>query len=384
MLSAMEQIRTAGGKRHRTTAASVSGIASISGPATAGLNRAIPATPLLLPRLAGAIPLAVVPRRLAAANAGIAHFLMQAGAVRAGDVPQKWDDAIEVCQGALDAWVKRELGPLHCLEPVFILTASGGLDGCAVSSKGTRDAAPVRYLGVELFWYENNLQQWAVGAGLEALERAFPGLGKATLEILRRQSRFVYPLFTPDLACDVASYVYWCGDDDEEAALDMEAGDDEEAREAMREAMVTRRKLDAAFPTWATATPSNRPKPLTLAVIGQVASSSDDPAMRAIAADALNLARLRIKDAFSPAVDGEFLGWGAVLSWREDDLTVRVYDDLVQLAYQSEFCDRIGELDMALDAPQAMRSWQRAMRLRFKAIRLIDRLIYLLAEGNWQ
>ena len=106
--------------------------------------------------------------------------------------------------------------------------------------------------------------------------------------------------------------------------------------------------------------------------------------MRAIAADALSLARLRIKDAFSPAVDGEFVGWGAVLSWREDDLTVRVYDDLVQLAYQSEFCDRIGELDMALDAPQAMRSWQRAMRLRFKAIRLIDRLIHLLAGGNWQ
>lgn len=382
MFSGMEQVCAAGGRRHRTKAAGVSGIAPIAGPATAALNGAVFA--LALPRLAGAIPLTVVPPHLAAANASIASFLIQSGAIREGDVPEKWDDAIEICQGALGAWLKRELGPLHCLEPVFTLTASSGSDGGSIPRKGTREAASIRYSSVELVWYENNLQQWPVGAGLEALERAFPGLGQATLDILRRQSRFVYPLFTPDLACDVASYVYWCGEDDEEAALDMEAGDDEEAREAMRDEMVTRCKLDEAFPSWATAMPSKRPKPLTLAVIGQVASSSDDPAIRAIAADALNLARLRIKDVFSPAVEGEFLGWGAVLSWREDDLTVRVYDDLVQLAYQGEFCDRIGELDIVLDAPQAMRSWQRAMRLRFKAIRLIDRLILLLAEGDWQ
>jgi PRTRC genetic system protein F len=167
-------------------------------------------------------------------------------------------------------------------------------------------------------------------------------------------------------------------------ALDMDAGDDEEARTAMRDEMVTRAKLDAAFPSWATAMPSKRPKPLPLAVIERLTCCLEDIAMRAIAADALKLARLRIKDAFSPTVDGEYLGWGAVLSWREDDLTVRVYDDLVQLAYQSEFCDRIGELAMSLDAPQAMRSWQRSMRQRFKAIRLIDRLIHRLAGANWQ
>ncbi|MCU6435236.1 PRTRC system protein F [Undibacterium sp. Jales W-56] len=339
---------------------------------------------LALPRLAGAVPLTVVPPRLATANASIARFLIQAGAIREGDVPEKWDDAIEVCQGALDAWLKRELGPLHCLEPVFTLTASSGSDGSSMPRKGACDPASIRYSSVELVWYENNLQQWPVGAALEALERAFPGLGQAALDILRRQSRFVYPLFTPDLACDVASYVYWCGEDDEEAALDMEAGDDVEAREAMRDEMVTRRKLDEAFPAWSTAIPTKQSKSLPLAAIERLSGNLHDSVMRDIAANALGLARMRIKDAFSPAVEGEFLGWGAVLSWREDDLTVRVYDDLVQLAYQSEFCDRIGEIDMALDAPQAMCSWQRAMRQRFKAIRLIDRLIHLLAGGNWQ
>ena len=78
-------------------------------------------------------------------------------------------------------------------------------------------------------------------------------------------------------------------------------------------------------------------------------------------------------------IDGEYVGFGAVLSWREDDVTVRIYDDLLNLAHQAEFCDRIGELQMPLNEPQRMADWQQAMRTRFKAIGLIDRLIHQLS-----
>ena len=373
MLSVMENICATGGKRNRTATTRIPGVAAVTGLAAAALisGRSV----LSLPRLTGVIPLAVVPRRLAAANATIARFLIQAGALREGDVPEVWDDAIEVCQRALDAWVKRELGPLHCLSPAFSLTASDGSDCYSMP----RTNEPVCYRSVEVCWFESNEQQWIVGAGLEALERERSGLGQAVLDILRRQSRFVYPVFTPDLACDVASYIYWCGDENEEVALDMECGDDPEARAAMRDDMVTRQKLDEAFPLWATSTPHKR---LSVAAFERLTSGLDDPVMRDIAADALTLSRLRIKDEFRPDVDGEYLGWGAVLSWREDDLTVRIYDDLLHMAHQGEFCDRMGVLEIALDAPQAMRAWQRAMRLRFKAIRLIDRLIHRLSEGH--
>lgn len=328
-----------------------------------------------LPRLASAIPLSVVPRQLAAANAAVARFLIQAGAVREGDIPQAWDDAMQVCERALDAWVKRELGGLRCLQPGFSLTAVDGSGGYpTMRSKG-----PVSYRQVEICWCERREQQWAVGAVLEALERQRAGFAAAVLDILRRQSRFVYPLFTPDLACDVASYVYWCGEADEEVALDMECGDDEEARATMREEMVTRCKLDDAFPAWALGTAR---KGLSLASFTRMARDLSDPVARGIAAAALALARLRIEDEFRPDVDGEYVGYGAVLSWREDDLTVRIYDDLLQLAHQSEFCDLMGELRIDLDAPQVMRSWQRRMRVRFNAIRLIDTLIDRLSGGN--
>ena len=334
---------------------------------------------LSLPRLSGAIPLAVVPRRLAAANATIVSFLIQAGAIRDGDVPPAWDDALEVCQRALDAWVKREIGPLHCLSPAFCLTASDGLDVYSMPRKTSRNAEPLHYRSVELCWYESNEQQWIVGAGLEALERELPGLGQAVLDILRRQSRFIYPVLTPDLACDVASYLYWCGEENEEVALDMDCGEDEAARAAMRDELVTRQKLDEAFPQWAISMPR---KGMPVAALIRLADGLRDPAMRDIAADALALSRLRIEDKFRPDVEGEYLGWGAVLSWREDDLTVRIYDDLVQMAHQGEFCDRMGELEIAIDAPQEMRAWQQAMRVRFKAIRLIDSLIHRLSAAH--
>lgn len=335
------------------------------------MNHALP-----LPRLAKTIPLSVVPSQLAMANAAVARFLIQAGAVREGDIPQAWDDALQVCERALDAWVRRELGALHCLRPYFSLTVVDDA-GCypAVSRKG-----PVCYRKVEICWSERREQQWVVGNALKALERQQAGFGAAVLDVLREKSRFVYPLFTPDLACDVASYVYWCGEENEEVALDMECGDNEEERDAMRDEMVTRKKLDEAFPAWAIATP--RKRRLSRAALARLAQDASDPLARDIASDVLALVTLRIEDEFRPDVDGEYIGFGAVLSWREDDLSVRIYDDLLQMAHQSEFCDRMGELEIALDAPQAMRGWRGAMRVRFKAIRLIDRLIDRLSAAN--
>ena len=94
------------------------------------------------------------------------------------------------------------------------------------------------------------------------------------------------------------------------------------------------------------------------------------------------MAHLRIKDDYRPEIDGEFIGFGAVLSWRTDDLTVRVYDDLINAAHQAEFCDVMGEVFFDLREPRAMRAWQRKMRGRFEAISLIDELIWRLSKAD--
>lgn len=329
---------------------------------------------LSLPRLSAAVPRTIVPTELASANAAVARFLIEAGAVREADIPDTWDDAMRVCECALDAWVKREIGPLHCLSPGFAMVAINA-DG---TSRWTQTSRPPRYSGVDLYWFEVREHEWPIGEGMAALERASPGLGAAVLQVLREKSRFVYPIFTPDIACDVASYVYWCGEDNEEAALDMNAGDDPQDRAAMREDMVTREMLDEAYPEWARRWPRRQggnKRPLSLRAAMR---RPTDPMSERIAADALALSRLKIEDEFRPEIDAEYIGFGAVLSWSEGDVTTRIYDDLLNLAHQSEFCDRIGELSIALDMPHGMRNWQRAMRTRFKAIGLIDHLIHQL------
>jgi PRTRC genetic system protein F len=225
MLDVMENLLSTGERGRRSSTAIGSGVAAVAGAAASAVNHALP-----LPRLAKTIPQSVVPRQLAAANASIARFLIQAGAVREGDIPQAWDDALQVCERALDAWVKRELGALHCLQPRFCLTALDDSGGYPVGPR----KGPLCYRKVDICWSERREQQWVVGDALEALERQQSGFGAAVLDVLRRQSRFVYPLFTPDLACDVASYVYWCGEENEEVTLDMECGDNQEERAALR------------------------------------------------------------------------------------------------------------------------------------------------------
>ncbi|KQP15167.1 PRTRC system protein F [Pseudorhodoferax sp. Leaf267] len=343
-------------------------------------RRSAPA--LCLPRLSEAIPYSVVPASQAATNARVARFLLDAEMFDDEDLPSAWDDPLRACEQALAARLRREIGPLYCLQPGFalqLLDAAGEpLGGLRCSAPA--DAPPPAVHSVEMFWGEVQEQEWSIGQGLEALEAALPGLGRIVLQVLRERCARVYPLFTPDIACEAASYVYWCGEEDEEEALDAHCGDDAQAREAMRSEMLTRADLDAAYPAWAQArqgTVAERPVPRCS--LHRASRMLADPRLRQIVADARRLSRLRCDDSFRPTEDGEYIGFGAVLSWQEGDLTVRIYDDLLQIAHESEFCDRMGEQRVALDDPGALGAWLCAMRPRFAAIVLIDRLIHALA-----
>lgn len=327
-----------------------------------------------LPRIPAFIPRAVVPTDRAHANAGLARFLVEAGALTEADIPQAWGDVLEVCGRALDAWIKRQIGPLHCLSPVFVLMANDD-EGSFPSPR----RKPASYASATLCWAEREERQWVVGPGLDALERACAGLGAAVLDVLER-AHLAYPLFTPDMARSVASYLYWYGEDNEEAALDEQCGDHLAEREDMRRQMVTRQMLECSFPAWAC---NFTPKRRGGAGLRKMAYGVGDARLRAIADDALALSRLRFMDEFRPDIEGEFIAWGAVLSWCEDDVTVRIYDDLINMAHQGEYCDRMGEVALPLDQPALFAGWRAAMRTRLRAIGLIDRLIHALSAGDW-
>lgn len=351
-------------------------------PATALPNRGRVA--LTLPRLAESVPRKIVPGRLGAANASISRFLLDAKAFRDADLPESFDDSMRACEQALAKWVAREIGPLRCLRPSFHMQVLNGQGNTIDRYREANGREPAGYSGVEISWCEASVQEWPVGRRLEELETAFTGLGATVLHVLHRQSLRAYPLFTPEVAREAASWVYWYGEEDEETALDMHCGEDEAEREAARAEMVTRDLLDDAFPAWARTWPGRQSRgqePVGWKTIDlrKALPLLADPRQRGIVTDAIALARLRIEDEFRCDCDGEFVGFGAVLSWSESDLTTRVFDDLMQQAHEGECYDRMGEVRIALNAPSAMRKWQRVMRPRCRAIGLIDRLIGALS-----
>lgn len=336
--------------------------------------------PLALPRLGLSVPRKLVPGRLGAANAAITRFLLDAQAFGEADVPAAFDDSMRACEQALSRWIARQIGPLSCLRPSFHMQVLDSRGNYIDLHRGSDRGELPSYGAVEISWCEAGVQEWPIGERLQALETACAGLGATVLHVLHRQSLRAYPLFTPEVACDAASWVYWCGEENEETALDMQCGEDEAEREAARAEMVTRDLMDDAFPLWARTWPGRRardagPAGWQTIDLRRALAVVADPRLRVIVADAIALARLRIDDAFRCDCDGEFVGFGAVLSWSESDLTTRVFDDLMQQAHEGECHDRIGEVQMALNTPSAMKKWQLAMRPRFKAIGLIDRLI---------
>lgn len=343
---------------------------------------------LSLPKVAACVPHQLVPGRLGAANAAISRFLLDARAFRESDLPATFDDSLRACEKALSTWVAREIGPLACLCPVFHMQVLDGFGNTIGPhhSIGNGAEGPA-YAGIEVSWCEASPQEWAVGAGLEELEAVCPGLGATVLHVLHRQSLHAYPLFTPTVAREAASWAYWYGEEDEETALDMQCGDDEEEREAVRAEMVTRDLLDDAFPAWARTWPTrsagkDNASGWKTIDLRRALQDLTAPKHRGIVADAIALARLRLAPEFRCEADGDFVGFGAVLSWTEGDVTTRVFDDLTQQAHEAECYDRMGEVRMALNTPNAFSEWQAAMRPRFKAIALIDHLIAALSGGD--
>lgn len=335
-----------------------------------------------LPRLSGEVPQTITTLAAHGENAKLARYLVASGALRASDVPVQWSDPLSVCQLAMDRWVRRHVGPLRCLSPVLWLEA---LKTSEHFSKQSNNAD--RYDAVRLAW-TTEATQWPVGAGLEGLERWLPGLGATALNTLSRRSNWIVPLFTPVAAEYWAEYVYWYGETDEGSALEESCGDDEDAKAAMRADMVTRAKLDTAYPAWALHPWKHRLSRAALrdalkTTLSAAHASGRHVPMAEVIGDLLRLDALKVNDDYQPDADGEFVGFAAVLSWREDDITVRIFDDGMNLATQAEYCDIAGEHEVSLADPDAMRAWLKSMRRRLKVMALVDRLIWRLAHPDW-
>jgi PRTRC genetic system protein F len=320
----------------------------------------------------------IEPARSRRDAAELAELLIEAGMINRRRFRTGCTAILAVCQSALDAWISMTVGDVRCFTPYFEMRQLQDFDAtCATSARRKRTAARPTAPAVEISWKEASVCHWGVGAGLDFAEACVPLLGATVLDIMERKGAHAYPLFTPSLALDEASYLYWRGEDDESLALDEDCGEDLAARAAMAADMVTRATVEAAFPAWAL--DYNRPR-LPAEALASIAANHACGYVRRMAQLAYTLDGLRTTSQYCEEQDGPFVGFGAVLCWRDGDLAVQISDDYANLAWQGEYCDEIGQVTFTLDDPGAMGRWMRQVRPNLAAIGLLDALLMHLSE----
>jgi PRTRC genetic system protein F len=328
-----------------------------------------------IPALCDAIPAELVPATGHEHAVSLARCLLDAGVIH-GDVdPRRAKEPLATSQAFLQQWVRDRLQALECLVPSFRLALEGASDAC--TSMRTRQAGEAT-----IVWF-TECSAFAVGQALERLEDVHPLLGATVLSVIDKTNMNLIPIFTPWDTLGTAQEYYWYGEVDESVALDEQCGDDPGARAALRQEMVTREKIDAAFPAWATQCPGTR-KRLTRRAMQRIATDARSARVRRVAEHALVLDRLDLEDAFRPNADGWFIGYGAVLTWRPGDIGVRVFDDFANDAVQGDYCDWMGEFSFDVGEPQALSGWLQAMEFRLAGMRRLDALIHELSTGDWR
>lgn len=345
---------------------------------------ALPTTvgmPLSLPRLDPSIPEAIEPLASRRLQARLARGLLDGGAIDAAAVKAGRRSMLKVCEAALQAWLHQHLGELHCLDLSFVLVLRSETE----TERSIGYAEPELTPEAEIRWFAT-CGLWPIGHALQALENVHKGLGATVLTAFDENSD-VMPFFSPRDALEVCQEFYWYGLDDESEAL--ENCETDEERRDLAEEMITRAKLDAAFPKWATEFPSKRPN-LKVQQLRRLKRGALAPREREVIDNvlALKAARARLLAARSTAdfdaqEDGWFTGHAALLAWHEDDLSTRLYDDYCNYASESETRDTIGLHPFDLDNSASLQQWGSAMKHHFECIRLLDRLIALLSDGDW-
>lgn len=182
-----------------------------------------------------------------------------------------------------------------------------------------------------------------IGPAVKRLDADHLGLGETLMYWLSQAHRLI-PIYTPNDALGMASYVYWSGCDNETEWRDMMERDGEDPADFE---IVTRAEFDKAIPLWASV-PRQRIKPKDLRGLDGNAPWSKSRTRRV----ATLLSRMADRHADKavwpdplPMPDGaDIFLRAATLMWSDRDPMLRIADDFGNLAMEhGEYCEHFSE-----------------------------------------
>lgn len=208
---------------------------------------------------------------------------------------------------------------------------------------------------------------------LGKIEADTKGLGEAVIHWITRAGYHTIDVMTPAYARDLAEYLWWHGESDEESWK--ENLDDEGYEPDDIESMIGPAKFEASFPRWVLkpAQPKlSRIKPKT-----------------ADGKKVLNILRemeaISEKHALLPCLlpdSHDRVYWGAYLGWREEGCAVyRLLDDHFEMANQGgDYMTELNGVEAIPLEAEAFKKWKCRMEKGFRMLNLLDQLILLTTE----
>ena len=173
----------------------------------------------------------------------------------------------------------------------------------------------------------------------------------------------------------------WGGEENVDDYIESHDLDDEDAAQ-VRASSLNRADILKHTPEWVFS--KRYGKRLTEQALTRIAKCSHDPFCRQMARSVLAFpATPPWNESLEEAQDngGEFIGFGAVLRWSEDDHTLTLLEALWDQAQQSgEGFELCGTHSQALGDAPALQQWLAQQATMLGHLRLLDNLIAGLAE----
>ena len=276
--------------------------------------------------------------------------------------------ARDIIGQSLSVWASKHCAEIQVLDK-FELVASLDRDAFGLDYQGEPEKK-LLYIG---FQSQQTTPYINVKAKVEMLESVHPGLGRTAVSIAELAGYRTFTAFTPQVALHHASYLYWCGTDNDEDFKE-EVGVIGDEGELDEDTLLPSQFL-ASFPSYLVSGEN-----LECDVIQRIATSTETAGETArVILSVMDLidqdARLPYLNNFygEPVFFSCYMGTG-------DDMLGRVIDDFYQSTSDGgEYTDIYGVAEVAFNK-RAFLKWKAEMEKGFALYTQLDRLMRCIGD----
>lgn len=295
--------------------------------------------------------------------------------------PQRWTRSLRqlesICSASFAEWIEQRVGRLQVLEPRFGATIMGRHVHAPDASDGQL------WIG----WSADTTQSVTIGPAIRALADVHPCLPGTVLSAINKAGWDSIPVVCFDDQLYLSECYIWGGASDADECAD-EWGMSEEEKADFVASHITRSEILNRTPEFAFAFGKARfGSHRSLERLGRAATELP---VRRVVELVCEIERMKpigmVRDFLRTASEegGDFVGYGAVLRWSDDDLTPDVFQAVGESAYESgcgqeECCVRC----LRLDDAEAFMAFLEDLSAVLDAMRRLDELLWVLSAEEW-